>query len=297
MNVNEPTIAVVGLPEAGKTTFLAALWHVVGSDEVPTSLRLDKLIGDKHHLNEIRDRWADCQKIDRTKISDETKVTMRLTDRAGGNLSEIVFTDMSGESFQTQWNERVCRAEYRQVIEEATGCLLFIHPRHVREAVLIRDAAVVAGSLANSANYQKQGQGMGQLPLQPNYASTQVQLVELLQFIFWMRGSGQTPLRIGVLISAWDVIEKLPGGRKMLPEAWLIAQLPLLHQYLQANPELFTWSAFGVSAQGGDLDDAARLRKAVRPSDRIAVVHEKTKSNDISLPVRWVLSLDNSNAG
>jgi stage III sporulation protein SpoIIIAA len=49
---------IIGLPETGKTTFLAALWHVVTSEEVNESLRLERLHGDSKYLNEISAKWA-----------------------------------------------------------------------------------------------------------------------------------------------------------------------------------------------------------------------------------------------
>ena len=62
---------LIGLPETGKTTFLAALWQVVESDEVPGALRLEKLHGDREHLNKIRADWLCCSPMGRTIIAAE----------------------------------------------------------------------------------------------------------------------------------------------------------------------------------------------------------------------------------
>jgi hypothetical protein len=306
-------IVVVGLPFVGKTTFLAALWDVVGSGEIASALQLDKLSGDKHYLNEIRDRWADCQPIERTTIPDETLVSMRLKDTTSGRVSEVVFTDMSGESFQQQWNERVCTIEYKELIEQITGALLFIHPRRVKEAVLIRDAAPLMEALAAaSATATASGDQPAEaskrtgseavttspnpLPSEPHYASTQVQLVELLQFLRHLRGVKSERVRLGVVISAWDVVEKQVVAKNQTPEDWLEKRLPLVNQFLRGNNETFDYEVFGVSAQGGELSDADRLRKSNRPSDRILVLHKGKRSNDITVPVRWVLELESEAA-
>ena len=42
---------MAGLPGTGKTTFLAALWHVAKSHEVEGSMRLEKREGDQEYLN------------------------------------------------------------------------------------------------------------------------------------------------------------------------------------------------------------------------------------------------------
>jgi len=316
MATRDQKVVVIGLPFAGKTTFVAALWDVVGSGEVAGSLQLDHLDGDKHHLNEIRNRWADCQKIDRTKIPNETMVSMWLKDIGSGRVSEVVFTDMSGESFEQQWIERVCTREYCQLIDQIAGALLFIHPRHLKEAVLIRDAvpmmrhlpipspAAVAGSdvdapevtAGHSATSAVGATIAPPLPTKPYYASTQVQLVELLQLVRGLRSSETDRLRLGVIISAWDVIEKQSKAGKAAPGAWLRERVSLLDQFLRANRESFDYDVFGVSAQGGELDQAAELRKSHQPSDRIIVVHGTNRSHDITVPVRWVLSLSSEGA-
>jgi len=312
-------VVVIGLPEVGKTTFLAALWDVVGSGEVPGALQLAQLEGDKHHLNEIRDRWADWEAIDRTKVPNETMVSMWLKEIVSGRVSEVIFTDMSGESFQQQWNERVCTPEYCALISQISGALLFIHPRQVMEAVLIRDAATMmrrlpspspssvddpgASALKPSAGRSAAPVGPAEvetanpLPTEPRYASTQVQLVELLQFVNVLRSSNTDKLRLGVILSAWDVVEKQSKGNNAGPRSWLSERMPLLDQFLRANPELFDYDVFGVSAQGGELDQAEELRKmSHQPSDRIIVIHGAQRSHDITVPVRWVLRFDSNAA-
>ena len=42
---------LVGLPESGKTTFLAALWHIIASGDVNESLVLGAAGPSMEHLN------------------------------------------------------------------------------------------------------------------------------------------------------------------------------------------------------------------------------------------------------
>jgi hypothetical protein len=299
-------VAVIGLPGVGKTTFLAALWDVVGSGEVVGSLQLDRLEGDKHHLNEIRNRWADCLEIERTKIPDETLVSMQLKDVQNQTVNEIVFTDMSGESFEQQWNERSCKNDYRDLITGVSGILLLIHPRKVKEAILIRDAAKILEMLpkpaadigqSHAGSVAAQAAAAKPLPTEPHYASTQVQLVDLLQFVREIRAPDAPRLKLAIIISAWDVVESLATkATRVAPQDWFRKRLPLLDQFVRANPELFDNEVFGISAQGGELTEADKLRMS-SPSDRISVVRGKQRSHDITLPVRWVLDFPVAPAG
>ncbi|MBX9680717.1 MAG: hypothetical protein K2X38_18330 [Gemmataceae bacterium] len=56
--------------------------------------------------------------------------------------------------------------------------------------------------------------------------------------------------RLGVIISAWDVVMK---QEDTTPGKWLQAYLPMLHQYLVANSEEVCSRVYGVSAQKGDI--------------------------------------------
>ncbi len=295
MTIHERKVLVVGLPQTGKTTFLAALWSVVGSNEVEGSLRLEKLEGDKQHLNEIRDLWADCDEIPRTRVANECIVSMRLNDVRSDTSSEFFFPDMDGESFQRHWTDRLWSTSYRDLVRESSGVLLFIHPAKVKESPLIREAQPLVKRLATDVGRGKDAEsqtpskagtaGSQTVPTDPLFAPTQVQLVELLQFIGFDR-ERDDGVHLGVIVSAWDIVMKQASNT---PEDWLAQRLPLLYQFLVAHSDTVPFQIFGVSAQGGDLKDAQQLRQSVRPSERIIVMHGAERSHDITTPVRWVM--------
>ena len=41
--MNQRSVVIIGLPASGKTTFLAALWHLVTAREVPTVMQFRTL--------------------------------------------------------------------------------------------------------------------------------------------------------------------------------------------------------------------------------------------------------------
>src|SRR5262245_55989499 len=69
---------MAGLPETGKTTLLAALWHVAKSHEVPGSLRLERREGDQEYLNRIANSWSKCAELVRTPGEGEMGVAILL---------------------------------------------------------------------------------------------------------------------------------------------------------------------------------------------------------------------------
>ena len=76
-------------------------------------------------------------------------------------------------------------------------------------------------------------------------APTQVQLVELLQIVS-SRDYFKPPFRIAIVVSAWDLVTSL----KMRPEEYVRQELPLVHDFLESNEDLFEVAFYGVSAQG-----------------------------------------------
>jgi hypothetical protein len=63
-------------------------------------------------------------------------------------------------------------------------------------------------------------------------------------------------------------------------------------QFLALNPEMFPSGIFGMSAQGGDLDDPAAVSVLAAidpPAERVRVRWQGHTTNDLSLPLRWML--------
>jgi hypothetical protein len=288
---------VIGLPEAGKTTFLAAFYHVVESGHVPGSLRLNKVEGDMKHLNRIRGAWIDVTEIGRTVAPEE--VTL-LLDGAETDTVEVHLPDLSGESFRTQWKDRRMAPQVAAFLRESLGGLLLLHPATIKEETLIRDAEPIVDIVASAPAVQGQltpTDGNIIRPTTPTAkepeeikpydlddAPTQVKLVELLQFV--VAQCPHRPLKLSVIISAWDIVSTRGD---LLPVDWIKERLPLLWQFLRANGETFKTSYYGVSAQGGPLSAAESLRK-LKPVDRIAVVDGNGRhSHDITAPIRTIM--------
>ena len=239
---------MVGLPDAGKTTFLAAFWHVLRTDEVPGALRLaDVLTGDRAYLNKIALQWTRCEKPDRTSTKG-VPVVMRVIESGTGRDTKLSIPDLSGESYEEQWEKRECSSEFARLAGDANGVLLFIHPDLVKETDSIAAANLAlqawGGDTAPAAGAEEEKP----TPWSARGVPTQVKLVALLQFM-WLHA--RRSLRVAVIVSAWDMV-KPPQE----PATWLAKRLPLLAQYLDANTESIENRVYGVSAQGAPLSSA-----------------------------------------
>jgi hypothetical protein len=287
--MTEHAIVVIGLPESGKTTFLAALWHLIIERDIDSALSFECFgIGDRTHLNHIASRWREARAQDHTALTGNRIVSMDLKNRDGKPV-RLIFPDFAGEAYQDMWEKRECDPDIASYLH-STAVLLFIHADTVRAPKWIVDINALAEELG--------------LPLPKNnvpvqwharLAPTQVPLVDLLQML------QSSPLDVGrrrlaVIFSAWDKVE----AEGLSPHEFLQSRLPLLAQYLTAGADSWTWRVYGLSAQGGDYDraepdarpsaQAKELRDLERASERIKLSGEHVRnSHDLTEPLAWLM--------
>lgn len=281
-------ISVIGFPGSGKTTFLAALWHLVQSRELPTRLSFGGLReGNFSHLNDIAARWRSALEQDRTQIAGMQMVAMDLRTETGGAV-RLTFPDVPGEDFQRIWENREVDLSLADILSSG-NVLLFLNGNRIDSPNWVHDEAELCRKMGVE---RRVGESV---PWHPCLAPTQVQIVELLQSL------RQPPLdagprRLAIMISVWD----RASGEARDPEPFLEEKLPLLHQYLAGNRDAWVWRAYGLSAQGGEYDstqegaapkpEAEMMREQDLPSERIRLVLGSTASHDLTEPLEWLVA-------
>jgi hypothetical protein len=267
-------LLAVGLPSAGKTTFLAALWSALESPEQTSHLTLADLQGDRTYVNSIRDRWLSCVEVNRTALGAQP-VSLRL--RRGTGVFEVAFPDHSGELFRDALEHRSWPPPLGETVRCADAVLLFVSPLDLHEPATVSEAAELIEAVGAEPFIATE-----LVPFDRRRVPTQVNLVDLLQAL--VATCERTP-RIALIVSAWDSV-----AGQATPGEWLSQRLPLLAQYLAHCPELNEVGIWGVSAQGGDY---SRCREALlahdEPSTRVLVVGQSVRSTDITLPILRLL--------
>lgn len=279
-------VSVVGLPGSGKTTFLAALWHMVREEGAATALRFDSMSQSNfEHLNALARRWRLGNIQERTQQSGMKRVAMRLKSGAGTS-TELSFPDVPGEAFSRMWEDREIDEETAATLG-AKGIVLLINGDRIQLPAWI----IERNAVAQGAGLPPDGGEV--VDWSPGLAPTQVQVVELLQMLM-SEELGVGPRRLAILLSAWDRAE----GERLTPEGLLAAKLPLLDRYLRNGRDPWTWRVWGLSAQGGVYEDpdkdehfeeTDRLRDLARPSDRIKLVLGTDVTSDITAPIDWLV--------
>jgi hypothetical protein len=284
------SVVIIGLPESGKTTFLAALWHLITERDINTALRFDKLgIGDAAHLNAIAAQWRNAKVQERTSVGGNKMVSMNFLDAADAP-STVTFPDIAGEAYRRMWEERTCEPEVEEILK-AGGVLLFVHTNTIQRPQWVIDEIALSKKLGLPV---QEGQ---EVPWHPRLSPTQVQLVGLLQLLR-EPPLDTGPRRLAVMLSAWD---KVNNEEALQPEDFLKTNLPLLHQYLHQAADKWTWRAYGLSAQGGEYDDetkknippsaeAEALRQLDQPSMRIRLLQSSSETHDLTEPLSWLMA-------
>lgn len=288
-NSKSHNFLLIGLPSTGKTSFLAALWYAIQQNQSPTGLILKKLEGNSTYLNTIRAAWLAFKPVGRNPTDTETYVSMWLKRREGDEEVHLTFPDVSGESFKQQWTSRQLTASYDKCLKAANGGILFIHPKSITQPLRIIEvdhlAALIDDDIAAEA-VEPATSSPPPTPWDIEKSPTQVQLVELLQFIK-CQSHFQAPFRLAIVISAWDLVV----ASKLNPENWIQEQLPLLSQFLASNRRSFEVEFYGLSAQGGNYEggEITALHNK-NPAKRIEIFGKGIKNeNDITEPLLWLM--------
>lgn len=257
----------MGLPNAGKTTFLAALWYVVNNGENDAQLELFRIEGNTNYLAKLSESWLECKPIDRTKRGEEKKeITIYLTDKKENYA--IQFPDLSGETFQNWYVQRKIEESLAEKIKEANSILFFINVKDIVSPFLINKAnqylEPVIEEKTNIRNKIK-------------HDPVCVQIIELLQFVSLIKKSER--VKLGIIFSAWDLVEKY----SISPEDYAKQELPLLWQFLEVNKNRLEVSYWGVSALGGAIEETDKLLSYAYPYERLQVMDSAmVKSHDIT---------------
>ena len=281
-------IMIAGFSEVGKTTLLAALWHVLTSrGEVPGALTMASLPKEAEHLNALRDKWQSCESVPRTFVSSEHSLALELAGADGGHLGTVVLPDLAGETFTAQWTQRQAPGAMAALFAEACGVLLVVHSTKINQPERLRDQNAVANMLGGGAKSESKPESAPQqaVPWEPEHSGTDIQLVDLLQCIRFHQGERGEQIRLALGVSAWDLVDD------QSPTDWLRRRLPLLQQYLDANADSVQLRVYGISAQGGAYEKGTDdLLEKLNPAERIKIVGNDCRPHDVTAPIAWLLS-------
>lgn len=284
----------VGLPASGKSSFIGAFWHVVDTGEIDANFIVDVPPSEREYLNMLQSNFLTCTPPERTKTEKLKKLNITMRSVQTGRTVELIFPDLDGEMYKSQFEYRQFNEEFHEVLKGCSTVILFINPDHLNRPFLINEATDILDGLDNEVS---EGENTVHLEKSRSWdiksCQTQVVLVDLLQMIL-----GVVPgyIRVAVIISAWDVIKNtgIPEHKNVLPAKWFMENLPLAYQFFTSHRERLPFKVYGISAQGGEYSkepqENVTLQQFSKPSERLIIQEDKTINNDITLPFKWLFN-------
>lgn len=278
---------ILGYPDSGKTTYLAALWHILDAGSA-SSIVLDKMAGDVRYLNEIKRIWLKCEQVPRTLTSSEELVEMHVRNATTSNSSVLRLPDFSGETFLSLIADRECHEDFVSILQDSDGVLFFVNADRANDALFVTDfdfADEDSETEQDPATEQDETvEADGVVDFDPRRMPEQTRIIDILQLLqAAVLQKGRR--RLVIVVSAWDVV----AADGVEPSEWLEREMPMLAQYLAANAELYDVRHCGISAQGGSFEGEARnLLLAVDPTNRVQCRWDGETTNDITLPLTWL---------
>jgi hypothetical protein len=294
---------VLGFQASGKTTFAAALWHLVDSREInDTALVKGKHNGDFQYLEKISAAWAAGWAVDRTRSQEWLPISINLRRPVPETDVRLSFVDIAGETIERMFATREIDERVEPIIREASGILLFVSALRPQDDDSIVDMYLEYPEEAPPEPVDEPTEAIGNatasdetVAFEVEMTPHQVQLVDLLD-AFCDDTLGMQPDRLAVIISAWD---RAQGP--LTPEAWLEDHMPLLFQYLINHDDEFETRIYGISAQGGHVpskenrtepSDRDELLKQPEASRRIIVVGHGAGRHDLTHPIAWLSGVE-----
>lgn len=276
------SVALVGLPSAGKSTYIAALFQACVAQR--DGLEITHLgDGQRDYLNKLGRQLADFNSLTRTQQSEPGELSLTVKLSAEGEPLRLVIPDLSGEHLRDALGgTQPLFSELHDLLVDVGSVLVFVRTDRVASAETLVDLNALLEGVADPDEADTAPERPEDWV--PEMAPTQVRLAHALQELVRLRGD--RAVRVAIVLSAWDQAESSS------PETWARGNLALVTQLLDNEPSI-AWTAFGASSQGGDFknpEDRARLEQ-LKLSERAQVYDGLGDPVSISAPIAWSLSL------
>lgn len=267
----------VGLPKAGKTTYLALAYGTIIDDDA-CGVALDAYDCDLAYLNRVLAALQEFRPADHTEVGETEGMNLNLRfDKHGP--ARIKVPDLSGETWQSVHVERVWDSDLVGIVSQCSGFILFTNVDDHKAVQTVTEHQADAEALGDQEwNIDNpHSHGIGDAP-------TQLALVDLVQALC---REHKGLVRLSVVLSAYDAARP----HDITPVDWIGKNLPLLSQYLVANADRIESREFGVSGQGGSYPPTPE-QEAIPLLERAYVRRPDGRLTTLLAPLLWALGHD-----
>jgi len=271
----QPCLALIGMPQSGKSTYLGALWALVQSP-IEEAVREASFIGDRSYIQSLAEQVARGEELHRTGVDADEEMAVEL-EFTGLGRAAVRIPDTSGESLRVLVESQLWHPRLRGACANATAVMLFVHPAHIRVPQPSSLLTVVEPSANSAANGTA-------VPFDVHdHACTAAELIDVFENVTELCRL-RWPIRVAVIVSAWDRLDET-----LTPYEWLRARLPGFVSTVESGAQMARLEVFGVSAQGGSLDAHESPLAKGEICDRVFAKDRSGMPVSLVAPMRWAV--------
>jgi len=264
---------IVGLPGAGKSTYIGAFWAIEKDGNTGHKLVCSKYPEDSVYLDSLKSSWKRQKEVSRTSQQDENEIVFELTAQGSTDTITLCVPDFKGEKFQGIIQNNIDPVVDKWFDESDT--VLFFLKYSERDTLQEETPIVVQDGRQDQPSV-----------MTTNEMSEWTKNIMLLKHIADTYNIG----RYAICVSAWD---KVDTEQYPTVESWLKATSPFFLNFLK--DKIDDYKLYGISAQGIDYDnyqDGETIESIQQKTEenRRAFVYESEKSYDITEPLYYLIS-------
>jgi hypothetical protein len=284
------TIVLVGVPDTGKTNFLARLWETLrgGKGALVCSIPPDNIEYVENALRHVlQGSFAPRSNKNIGESRSDVLITVTEAGVSDGSSHDLLVPDVTGELWKKAVETLEIPAQWMQDLQGASGAMLFVRVLS-DEIVAPLDWITARGVLRGTLVLPKEKEGL----------PTQVELCELLRFLelSLKPHSDGSPPRVAIIVTAYDLLDSEKAA--LGPSRYLEQEYPLFAGRLR-DANTLSIRTFGASVVGGDLGVDEEFRNRFLDGDMSTfgfIVAEQNgaieKVLDVTRPLAWLVRGD-----
>ena len=272
--MDNTNILLAGLPSAGKSTYITALWAIEKDGKSGHLLSCDGLPSESSYIDGMRDNWMVLKEVRRTSFAEPQEIVLPMKSRRTGKKIDLALPDFKGEVFQKVL-DNVVSNDISEWCEKASGVLYMLNlggssPEMFQEQV--------SDTTKPKVELEKVVMTSGDI-------TSAIKNVLLLKYLY--NEIGDCP--IAICFSQWDIID-CEEGKDV--EEWVKENHPSVYNFVAEHFSNYRY--FGLSAQGADYIELSEqqsdeLAEKTTQKER-AYVYTDKKSFDITEPIDFIIS-------
>lgn len=266
-------ILLAGLPAAGKSTYITALWAVEKDGKSGHLLSCDGMPSESSYIDSMRENWMVLKEVRRTVFAEPQEIVLPMKNNQSGEKIKLSLPDFKGEIFQRILDNAVSK-EIEDWCDKSNGILFMLNLGDYSPQILQEQVLEVTKSKVD----------LEKVVMTSSDIDPVIQNVLLLKYLY----ERMDDIPIAICFSSWDATDCKKG--KSIDE-WVVENHPCIYNYVKEH--FSTFKFYGISAQGADyreLDENSEDELAEKTTlKERAFIYSDKKSFDITEPIDFLI--------